>query len=96
MTAPAFVHVQSIRLGSGHEALVARVLTNDGKAGFGFSMRLDATEARHMAEWHAGLRAERPQIEPALGHPWEAAYAAGEAIPWDVEPGFAALQWLSR
>ena len=96
MTAPAFVHVQSMRLESGHEALVARVLTKDGKTGFGFSMRLDATEARHMAEWHAGVRAERPKIEPALAHPWEAAYLAGKAIPWDVEPGFAGLQWLSR
>lgn len=96
MTAPAFVHVQSMRLGSGHEVLVARVLTKDGEAGFGFSMRLDAGEARQMAEWYAGVRAERPKIAPALGHPWETAYAAGEAIPWDVEPGFAGLQWLSR
>lgn len=96
MTAPAFVHVQSMRLASGHEALVARVLMKDGKAGFGFSMRLDATEARHMAEWHAGARTERPRIEPALGHPWEMAYVAGRAVPWDVEPGFAALEWLSR
>jgi len=95
MTAPAFVHVQSMRLGSGREALVARVLMTDGKAGYGFSLRLDATEARHMAEWHAGARGERPKIEPALGHPWEAAYVAGETIPWDVEPAFAGLQWLS-
>jgi hypothetical protein len=84
-----------MRLVSGHEALVARVLMKDGKTGFGFSMRLDATEARHMAEWHAGLRAERPQIEPALGHPWETAYVAGEAIRWEAEPGFARLPWLS-
>jgi hypothetical protein len=74
---------------------VARVLTTDGKAGFGFSMRLDATEARHMAEWHAGVRAERPRIEPVLAHPWETAYVACETIPWDVEPGLAGLKWLS-
>ena len=84
-----------MRLTSGHEALVARVLAKDGKTGFGFSLRLDATEARHMAEWHAGVRAERPKIEPVLAHPWETAYAAGETIPWDVEPGFGALKWLS-
>jgi hypothetical protein len=95
MTAPAFVHVHSIRLRSGHEALVARVLAKDGKTGFGFSLRLDATEARHMAEWHAGVRAERPKIEPVLAHPWESAYVAGETIPWDVEPAFAAVKWLS-
>ena len=74
---------------------MARVLTRDGKSGFGFSLRLDATEARHMAERYAGARAERPQIEPALGHPWETAYVAGDAIPWDVEPAFAGLKWLS-
>jgi hypothetical protein len=55
--------VQSLRLATGEEALVARVLTSDGKTGFGFSMRLDATEARHMAEWTAGVRAERPPYE---------------------------------
>ncbi len=95
MTAPAFVHVHSMRLRSGHEALIARVLTKDGRSGFGFSMRLDATEARHMAEWHAGVRAERPKIEPVLGHPWETAYMRGEAIPWEAEPAFMALKWLS-
>lgn len=74
---------------------MARVLTKDGKAGFGFSMRLDATEARHMAEWHAGVRAERPRIEPVLAHPWETAYVARETIPWELEPGFFGLKWLS-
>jgi hypothetical protein len=58
-------------------------------------MRLDAAEARHMAEWHAGVRAERPKIEPVLAHPWETAYVAGEPIPWNAEPAFAAIQWLS-
>jgi len=96
MTAPSFVHVHSMRLRSGHEALVARVLTKDGRTGFGFSLRLDATEARHMAEWHAGVGGERPKIEPVLSHAWETAYVAGETIPWDVEPGFAGLKWLSR
>lgn len=84
-----------MRLASGHEALVARVLTKDGKTGYGFSFRLDAEEARHMAEWHAGVRAEKPRLEPALAHRWETAYVAGEPIPWDAEPGFASLKWLS-
>ena len=95
MTALAFVHVHSMRLQSGHEALVARVLTKDGKTGYGFSFRLDAAEARHMAEWHAGAGAEKPRLESVLGHPWETAYVSGVAVPWNVEPAFAALQWLS-
>lgn len=84
-----------MRLASGHEALVARVLTGEGKPGFGFSLRLDATEARHMAEWAAGARAEKPKIEPVVGHAWETAYVSGAVIPWESEPGFAQLQWLS-
>jgi hypothetical protein len=87
--------VQSLRLSSDHEALVARALTKEGKVGFGFSMGLDATEARHMAEWHAGARAQRPLLEPRLGHAWEQAYVENKPVPWDAEPGFAALAWLS-
>ena len=48
-----------MRLQAGQEALVARVLTGEGKAGYGFSLRLDAAEARQMAEWGAGSRHER-------------------------------------
>ena len=36
----AFMHVHSMRIASGEEALVARALTTDGKVGFGFSFRL--------------------------------------------------------
>ena len=82
-----------MRLASGEEALVARVTTKDGRAGFGFSFRLDATEARHMALHELGLN-DRPRLEQVLSHPWEKAYLAGEAIPWDCEPGFAKLAWL--
>jgi len=95
MSTLAFVHVQSMRLHTGQEALVARALMKDGKAGFGFSLRLDATEARLMAMFDAGLSDERPGIELALGHPWEKAYMEGKAIPWETEPAFAALTWLS-
>jgi hypothetical protein len=84
-----------MRLESGHEALVARALTDDGKTGFGFSFRLDAEEARHMAEWDAGVRPEKPRLEPLLGHPWENAFLEGEPIPWNCEPSFAGLTWLS-
>jgi hypothetical protein len=57
-------------------------------------MRLDATEARHMAEWHAGARSEPPRVERVLGHAWELAFLNGESIPWHEEPAFARLQWL--
>jgi hypothetical protein len=75
--------------------LVSRVLTEEDKAAFGFSFQLDGTEARHMALYHAGLQRERPQIAPVLAHPWETAYVAGKPVPWDAEPAFARLEWLS-
>jgi hypothetical protein len=83
-----------MRLSSGQEALVTRVLAEDGRVGFGFSLQLDATEARHMAMHDAGLRAERPRIAPVLGHPWESAWASNLPIPWEAEPGFSRLRWL--
>lgn len=86
--------MHSIRLRGGREALVARVLTKEGKIGFGFSLRLDAGEARRMAEWHADVRKERPRLKPVLGHFWETAWVSGTPIDWNAEPGFAALTWL--
>ena len=83
-----------MRLATGQEALVTRVLAKDNRTGFGFSMQLDATEARHMALFHAGLRAERPRITPVLAHPWETAFVSGSEIQWNCEPGFSALRWL--
>lgn len=88
------VHVHSMRIASGEEVLVARVLAENGAVGFGFSFRVEATEARHMAEWAAGVRAERPAYEPVRGHPWEQAFLRNEPIPWAAEPGFAAIRWL--
>jgi hypothetical protein len=90
----AFVHVHSMRLRSGGEALVARVTTNEGRAGYGFSFRLDAAEARHMAAWNAGALERRPECAPALDHPWERAWMAGAEIAWNAEPGFTAMRWL--
>ena len=86
--------MQSLRLATGEEALVARVLTEEGKVGFGFSFRLDATEARHMAEWAAGVRAERPPYESQLDHAWERSFLSDEEIEWQSEPAFAKMQWL--
>jgi len=56
MAAPvsiAHTHVHSLRIASGAEALVARVLAVDGTAGFGFTLNLDAGVARDMAAWDA-------------------------------------------
>ena len=90
----SFVHTQSMRLASGHEALVVRALADDGRTGFGFSLELDATQARHMALYELGLWRERPRITPRMAHPWEAAWAAGERVAWELEPAFSRLEWL--
>jgi len=87
--------VQSLRTATGEEALVARVVSQEGKVGFGFSFRLDATEARHMAEWAAGVRGERPPYESQLDHPWERSWLSEDEIEWQCEPAFAKLRWLS-
>jgi len=44
-----------MRLATGEEALVAVVVTSDGRAGYGFDLGLDATAARHMAMRAAGI-----------------------------------------
>jgi len=83
-----------MRIASGEEVLVARVLAENGKVGYGFSFRLESTEARHMAEWHAGVRRQRPGYQPVLGHPWEKSLLGGEEIDWEIEPAFTAIRWL--
>ena len=90
------IHVHSIRLATGEEVLIARVVAPDGRIGFGFSFRVDATEARHMAEWAAGVRAERPPYESQLDHPWERASLSDEDIEWQSEPAFAKIQWSTE
>jgi hypothetical protein len=92
---PSYIHLHAIRGASGAEILVARVLARDGRVGFGFSFRLDATEARHMAEWQAGLRHERPRYQPALDHPWEKAWLSEKAVEWQLEPAFGRIAWLT-
>lgn len=59
MSAPAgacSVRFESTRLESGVEVLTATVTAPDGRVGVGVSYTLDATEARHLAEWRAGVR----------------------------------------
>jgi len=91
-----FVHVHSMRVATGEEVLVARVMADDGRVGYGFSFRLDSTEARHMAEWAAGARAERPAYESQLDHAWERSWLSDEEPEWQSEPAFANIRWLSE
>jgi hypothetical protein len=83
-----------MRLATGEEALIARVIAPGGRVGYRFSFRLDATEARHMAEWAAGVRAERPAYESQLDHAWERAYLSDEDIEWQIEAAFANIKWI--
>lgn len=85
-----------MRLASGREALIARVVARDGRIGYGFNLDLDATAARHMAEWDAGIRKERPSHTPLLDHPWEKAWQSRQPIDWTAEPAFALIRWLDR
>ena len=70
MAAPvsiAHTHVHSVRIASGEEALVARVLATGGTAGFGFTLNLDAGVARDMAAWDALGRSKRVPLYGLLG-----------------------------
>ena len=70
MPAPVSIartHVHSLRLRSGAEALVARVLTADGVAGFGFTLNLEAAVARDMAAWDALARARNVPFYALFG-----------------------------
>ena len=46
------IHTRSVRRANGDEALVTRVVAGDGRIGYGYSLKLDATASRHMAESH--------------------------------------------
>ncbi len=70
MSAPVSIartHVHSIRLASGAEALVARVLASSGAAGFGFNLGLEAAPARDMAAWDAAARERNAPLYALLG-----------------------------
>lgn len=90
----SYLHTQSIRLASGQEALVTRAVSRDGRTGFGFSLQLDATQARHMALYQLGLKPERPKVAVVLAHPWETAWESNRPVPWEVEPAFSQIKWL--
>lgn len=76
---PHRVHVHSMRLTSGEEVLLARVVAQNGRIGYGFSLTLDATRARHMAERNAGVRQDGVAAVP---------------LPAEIEALFPSVQWL--
>ena len=61
----ASLEVRSLRLASGEEVLVAFLKAADGRVGWGISFSLDATEARRMAERHAGFESPPDYSAPA-------------------------------
>ena len=70
MAAPVRIrhtHVHSLRVASGAEALVARVLLEDGSAGYGFTLNDDAGVARDMAAWDALGRSKAVPLYALLG-----------------------------
>ena len=85
MVAPvsiAHTHVHSLRIASGAEALVARVLAADGTAGFGFTLNLDAGVARDMAAWDALARAKGVPLWGILGGSYrKAASIVNDELP---------------
>ncbi len=89
MAAPvsvAHTHVHSLRLASGAEALVARVLAADGTRGFGFTLNMDAGVARDMAAWDALARAKGVPLFGLLG----GSYRKEVAISKDEDPSIPA------
>ena len=56
-----------MRVASGTEALVARVLLADGTAGYGFTLNDDAGMARDMAAWDALGRSRGVALHALLG-----------------------------
>ncbi len=82
-------HTHSLRVASGHEALVVRVLTRDDASGIGFTLNLDATVARDMAAWDAAARRANCPLWKLLGGTARAAIevlrANGEGLdPWSA------------
>ena len=88
MAAPlaiAYTHVHSLRLASGAEALVARVLAADGTAGFGFTLNLEPGVARDMAAWDALGRSKGVPLHALLG----GTHRSTIRISLDHEPSIA-------
>lgn len=73
-----------MRLASGAEVLVVRVLTRERVAGYGFTFREDVAAARAMACWDAAARAIGRPLRQLLR---EIAPAERTVLEASVEPG---------
>ena len=95
MAAPvsiAHTHVHSIRVASGAEALVARVLAADGTAGFGFTLNLDSGVARDMAAWDALAQAKGVPLFGLLGGSYRKSITAVKDELPAIPPDWTALR----
>jgi hypothetical protein len=95
MAAPisiAHTHVHSLRVDSGAEALVARVLAAGGTAGFGFTLNLDAGVARDMAAWDALARAKGVPLWGLLGGSYRKVVKITKDELPAIPPDWAALR----
>jgi len=95
MAAPlsiAHTHVHSLRVASGAEALVARVLAADGTAGYGFTLNLDAGVARDMAAWDALGRSKGVALHSLLGGSYRAEVKCGKDELPAIAPDWTLLR----
>jgi hypothetical protein len=77
----ASTHVHAMRLASGAEALVARVVTTDNVAGYGFSLGTEATPARDMAAWDALGRSRNLPLYALFGRKMRESVAVASGKP---------------
>jgi L-alanine-DL-glutamate epimerase-like enolase superfamily enzyme len=89
-TVAAYSQTNSMRVASGDEVLVVRVLTREGVAGYGFTFREDVAAARLMARWDATARAAGRPLWQLLR---EATPELRAALESAVEPG--AHLWIT-
>jgi L-alanine-DL-glutamate epimerase-like enolase superfamily enzyme len=88
----AHTHVHSLRLASGKEALVARVLTAEGTAGFGFTLNEDAAVARDMAAWDALAKSRQVSLFNLLGGSYRRKVNAEQDQDPCLPPDWSALR----
>jgi len=95
MVAPVQIkhtHVHSLRIASGAEALVARVLAADGTEGFGFTLNMDAGVARDMAAWDALCRSKGTALWGVLGGTYRRKVQVTQDESPAIAPDWSALR----
>jgi len=82
----AQIHVHSLRLRNGAEALVARAVTTAGVAGYGFSLGTEATPARDMAAWDALARSRNVPLYALFGEKTRERVAVAQEHAIKIDP----------